>query len=360
MVVTAVLVAAVVTVAARVATADWIIPDTNVGMRPETVSFDGRKHYFQIPDEPKGLVVIFPGCDRFGFGFWPYNGSNCPECAGLPEDLGHAKQAMARKYAVLVPSATATNGCWSCKVDLPVVKPLLEMFVKAHALSHAPLYVLGASSGGDMALYLASYLASTKSPLKVSGVLMEVSTNAAVNRSVTDVASLPPVAWVTLAQQKEIDAAKAHVVEYERDYHGKAGMATRLASNITSSFFADTHPLVDNTTSALIRESLIKLRVIDSAGQIVMSDFKDPPRAWQNELVRMVPFLQGNKDFQTEPFGKDAILQGLLVAQAVHEHVCDFLTAALVWFEQSGSSKFADLVRIYRKTRPAYLTMYDT
>jgi hypothetical protein len=40
--------------------------------------------------------------------------------------------------------------------------------------------------------------------------------------------------------------------------------------------------------------------------------------------------------------------------------VCDFLTAALVWFEQSGSSKFADLVRIYRKTRPAYLTMYDT
>lgn len=38
----------------------------------------------QIPDNPVGTIVFFPGCSRASRTFWPYQAGGCEECQGGP------------------------------------------------------------------------------------------------------------------------------------------------------------------------------------------------------------------------------------------------------------------------------------
>lgn len=111
----------------------------------------------QIPENPVGTVVFFPGCARASRTFWPYQAGGCEECqggqrvmspstrllcaldvccrgpggtgiagghpackciplwlaAGFPEEVAMTKMALARGYAVLTPTAKSRTGCWS-------------------------------------------------------------------------------------------------------------------------------------------------------------------------------------------------------------------------------------------------------
>jgi len=78
-------------------------------------------------------------------------------------------------------------------------------------------------------------------------------------------------------------------------------------------------------------------------------------RGWLIRLRQALPFLR-TPDFLPAPTPKAPLLQAMLVAQARHDHVCDYLTAALMWLEQGGKVDFGALARRYRVVKPAALT----
>jgi hypothetical protein len=52
----------------------------------------------QIPDSPRGVVMMIHGCKSSGYNWFPQSDA-CRECRGLPEQLSHTLQALNRGYA---------------------------------------------------------------------------------------------------------------------------------------------------------------------------------------------------------------------------------------------------------------------
>lgn len=322
---------------------------TNDGLKPSKISIGGRTHYYQVPDRPRGTLFVFPGCSRTGYGFWP-PGAACSECAGMPEDVAHAKQALARGYAIVVFTAGGKSLCWGAATDGAFLRDAIPAFFKkVPALRGRPVFVMGASSGGGLMQRNLGNMG-----VRVDGVVALVATSAEVPEILAGLrgAKPPPIVWITMAEAREISAAKDHVAKYSR-YAPAATVATTPHA-ITPDFFSDRFSALRPDQSAQMAAELRRLGVTRADGSLAV----DPKanRAWQAKLVAALPFLKNDKNFQTAPFQKASLLQALLVAQAKHEHVCDYLTAALLWLESAGRTDFAALARKYRVVRPAALT----
>ena len=325
---------------------------------PKKFASQGRTHYYQIPSDPKGLLLVLPGCARWGPGFWPHDKARCPECVGLTEDVSHTKQALARGYAVLVawPVDRAFPGqyCWSAKDDGDSLVAVLEDFVARNNLGGKPIYVMGASSGGSVALRMPSLLEWKRSKLTVSGVLAEVSTKLEVSEMVRDMKYYPPVAWIAMGDNPgEIANAKKRVSDYSR--FGPAAMTVSPVRPVTDDYFSDRHPRITPTQSKELVAAMTAIGLLRPDGTFVY-DFKKN-KAWVKQLQQRVPWLKTSPAYALGPTKSSAILQAMLVARAQHEHVSDFLTATLMWFESGGKASFDALVKQYRVMKPALLTM---
>ena len=345
--------------AARVQIPTKTPASTNAGLAPQKYRAEGRTHYYQIPVDPRGTLFVLPGCARWGPGFWPYDKTACPECVGLTEDVAHTKQALARGYAILVgwPVDLANPGqlCWSAKDDGPTVTTILEGFVQKHGLAKKPVYVLGASSGGSVSLRLSAMLVAKKSPLRISGVLAEVSTRMGVDDAVRGLKTFPPIAWISLGTPKEIQAVKDHAALYTKKY-GPGAHATALRRPITPSYFSDRHPGISPEKSAALAKAMREVGLVRADG-LFAYDFKEK-KVWVGQLHAKLPWLKHDPAFASLGSVKhSAIMQAMLLAYGGHEHVCDFLTAALMWFEQGGKPDFAALASRFRVVKPSALTM---
>lgn len=136
---------------------------SNRGLRPIKWSAFSRVHYYQIPENPVGTVVFFPGCARASRTFWPYQAGGCEECQGFPEEVAMTKMALARGYAVLTPTAKSRTGCWSSggyyrRNDQMQAMTLMADFVLGHSLDRKPIFLVGSSSGATFALKVPAYL----------------------------------------------------------------------------------------------------------------------------------------------------------------------------------------------------------
>jgi hypothetical protein len=282
---------------------------------------------------------------------------------GLPEDVCHARQALAAGLAVLVvwPVDRAFPGqyCWSAKDDGRHIVRVLEEFVAAHPpLADSPVYALGASSGGSVALKLPGFLAAfgTKG-LRLKGVVAEVSSKTPVQDIVDGVAprDLPPVVWVAMGNNPgEIANVKARVAEYGR-VGARAAMVVSPPRPVSPTFFSDRHAQITPEVSAAIVEAMKRTGLVDARGRVARDLRKD--RAWapqlQRELQARMPWMAGDPLYALRPTKASPLLQALGVADARHEHVCDYLTAALEWFQRGGS--FEELVAARAVGRPADL-----
>lgn len=331
---------------------------TNDGLRPGKFASQGRKHYYQIPPNPKGLLLVTPGCARWGPGFWPYDPSSCPECVGLTEDVCHTKQALARGYAILVgwPVDRAFPGqyCWSAKDDVPGIVRVLEDFVAQFNLAGKPIYTMGASSGGSIALLMPSLLAKhgTKG-LKISGVVAEVSTTRGVDDIAKGLKDLPPIVWVVMKPDEQ-GRARQHAADYQR-LGGKAAVVVSPPRPVTDSYFSDRSPVITPAQSAQLVGALKRSGVLGNDGKFTRDFKKD--KSWVGQVQRSVPWIKSSPAYALGPTKSSAILQAMLVAEAHHEHVCDYLTAAFAWFEARGAGSFDSFVAKYRVTKPSALTM---
>jgi hypothetical protein len=109
--------------------------------------------------------------------------------------------------------------------------------------------------------------------------------------------------------------------------------------------------------SAELVAALKALKVLDRTGTFTR-DLQNDDRKWMTKLRGVLPWMRrGAPAYVLWPPKKSAIWQAMKVAQAGHEHVCDYLTAALMWFEAPGAATFEELAQKYRVARPALLTM---
>lgn len=350
-------VASAVLLAAPAAREGFVSGGTNAGLRPSTFRSQGRTHYFQVPQNPMGLLLVLPGCARWGPGFWPHDPVGCPECVGLTEDVAHTKQALARGYAILVgwPVDRARPGqyCWSAKDDADSIVKVLEEFVARHGLQGKPIYVMGASSGGSVALRMPAILAQRASKLTVSGVLAEVATTLEVPDMVRGVAFHPPRVWVAMGDNAtEISRAKKRVSDYSK--FGPAALVVSPVRPIVDAYFSDRHPQISPAQSAELVGAMRRVGMLDAAGRFTIDIKKN--KAWVAKLQAQVPWLKSSKAYALAPTKSSAILQAMLLARAQHEHVTDYLTPALMWFESGGKASFDELATKYAVKKPAFLT----
>lgn len=62
----------------------------------------GRVALFRLPISGyvRGTCVFIHGCKHDPYS-WFYKSPRCPQCTGLPEEVAHSKQCLARGYAVM-------------------------------------------------------------------------------------------------------------------------------------------------------------------------------------------------------------------------------------------------------------------
>lgn len=332
--------------------------DTNAGLRPGQFKSQGRTHYYQLPaGEAKGTLVVLPGCARWGPGFWPYDAKGCTTCAGLTEDVAHTKQALARGYAIFVPwpidRSYPGQYCWGAKDDGPTLPKIISEFLAQNKLSSKPVFAMGASSGGSVALKLQALLESAQVPFKLSGVIALVSTNLDVKDYAPRQKHSPPTAWITLSYPNEIKQGQANVAAYKK--YAPSGFAMSDVKPVVPTYFSDRHPQITPVQSAEIVAGLKSIKLLGPDG-IFLVDLKKN-KGWAPKLYAAVPWLKKSPVYALGPTKKSAIQQAMLVAQAGHEHVCDYLTAALMWLESGGKGNFEDLAKKYRVVKPSKLTM---
>jgi hypothetical protein len=65
---------------------------------PVVTTMRGHEVAYQIPENPTALLFIAPGCSHAAHDWWPASEA-CPQCLGLPEEVAHTQQALARGYA---------------------------------------------------------------------------------------------------------------------------------------------------------------------------------------------------------------------------------------------------------------------
>ena len=131
-----------------------------------------RDIHWELPSKstPLGILLFLHGCNHHGSDLWPRS-NHCPRCLGLSEEQRTRKLALKHSLAVVaVSSLQATyhgKGCWnphlstdpsknSADDDLSSVAAILNILVTKDEpqLKNLPIYALGVSSGGTVALFL--------------------------------------------------------------------------------------------------------------------------------------------------------------------------------------------------------------
>lgn len=325
---------------------------TNDGMKPQRLSLFGRTHYYQIPANPKGTLAVFHGCARSAEANWPYS-KECKECLGFPEDVANAKQALRKGYAfiALTPRDTKTL-CWSGKTDFDDAGNVLERFLRANGLLKKPVYTMGSSSGGQIALNMQAHVEYAKLPFKISGVIDTVSTKIGVSPNTKN---QPPVVWVVMSRGgKEKQAAEAQAAAAKKRGVAVAVVASPI-KKVTEHFFSNRIPAISPAESRQIVAILVQSKLIDRQGTFLQNpkDF----RAWVQQLRRGLPKLFSNRPgAMSLALRKSPVFQALLLAYSGHEHISEFTTAALEWFEAGARPNFAQLAEKHKVEIPAALT----
>ena len=144
------------------------------GAAPTHESIEGVEVVWEMPPAElplRGAVFLAHGCSHSATDFWPAS-ARCAGCLGLPEELRIVRALLAHGYAAVAASSADRewSRCWRTSDDAPrVTRALVALFSRAGAtgaLARAPLFLLGASSGG----HFVGRLAATLSPPPASNL----------------------------------------------------------------------------------------------------------------------------------------------------------------------------------------------
>lgn len=327
-------------------------------LRASKFDMFGRSHYFQIPPDPKGTFVMLHGCARSAAGYWPYHAST-PECTGFPEDVAHTKHALVSGYAILVPSPiNAKTSCFTFDSgDHKQVGQIIQEFQKRHNLTKKPVYLAGASAGGGTAIRLPEYLSKNGPDLRIDGIICEVATNnSPLVNGRPAIADFPPVVYVCMERDVQSQKEAREYIEGLARANTRAAMVISPRRKITPAFFAERMHGVTASQSKQLVDALRTVKMIDGEGWVAAnpSDFDKPGTRASGWMARMKDLdIPRGREFTLGSVRSSPVYQAVAVAYAYHEHVADYTTAALKYFEARGEASMDDLVERYKVDVPA-------
>jgi hypothetical protein len=211
---------------------------------------------WQKPPKADRVLFVAHGCSHGAIDFWPQSDA-CPKCIGLPEEQTIVKAALGRRYMVVAISSMdrANSRCW--RINFPTdpsadddtfrVTKVMQTLMQREGLSSAPVYALGASSGGAFVPVLAHQL-------QLTGVVMQIMAQQPAVFSLPQSHSFPPVVFVHM----ERDRRTTYGVEIDREAMKKVGAPSAAVvikpAAIHEHFFSDriegVTPAVSHTHSA--------------------------------------------------------------------------------------------------------------
>jgi len=308
------------------------------GLKPTVITVDGVQHAYQSPANPKGLVAFLHGCVRSIYGGWPASADK--RFFGMPQDVSRTKQCLKAGYAILyVGPHDMKQSCFSAKdgKDPSTVIKTIGQVRKLLGVANKPLYIGNCSAGGMIQRMVA------EGKIKCDGLMNESATRADPSNKT------PPSMWVVLNTKKEYDAGLGMVNQMKK--LGKPAVLLKSpAKQITPAYFFDQMASISAADSVRIADSLRKSGAIDASGNIV-KDIKND-KAWYNNLKNDVKIPETQL-----PFWNSGIVQGMLVAQGVHDAVSMYTTAYLKWAESGFKSNINDLAKQYVVDKPAFLVL---
>ncbi|CAM9920596.1 unnamed protein product, partial [Ectocarpus fasciculatus] len=273
---------------------------TTVPLVPEVMEIEGVPTAWKMPKEygegggeaMKGLYVMFHGCNH-GHMDW-FN---------LPEERAIVNYLVNKGYAVVAPaSKNRVSGCWqhnSEDGDVNLVRAMLWRWYRDWSIPpNTPLFLFGASSGGNMATMMASkggfQLCEKRTTyVQVSGVMSQVSWGVPPSSYGS---GTPPIAFMPMPKGKEVDHGEADaaknvpqvfgnsrkippqissIAHYVRRSGGKPRMLLLPLGELAvyRGFFSDRVFEVSPTQSEKLHAALVAARALDcSSGRIVAGE----------------------------------------------------------------------------------------
>eukprot|EP00290_Baffinella_frigidus_P057659 CAMPEP_0180367508 /NCGR_PEP_ID=MMETSP0989-20121125/16891_1 /TAXON_ID=697907 /ORGANISM="non described non described, Strain CCMP2293" /LENGTH=410 /DNA_ID=CAMNT_0022361605 /DNA_START=48 /DNA_END=1281 /DNA_ORIENTATION=- len=275
---------------------------------------------YQTPStEAKGVILMAHGCAHAATDFFD-KGPECTACIGLPVERAIVAAALDRGFMVVAVSSGAAfrkerSKCWSPLDDLARVQAGLRHVLEKHGQKgkKLPLVVLGASSGGRMALEMAI---QETPPAAVAIQIMPV----------------PPTALT----EKFPPAIFWHMPRDERSARKIAEDLARLSSlkrptlelkcnpkAITGTFFSDMMPDVSGEVSLALYTALNSKGLLDEKGFLL----QDPRKSGWREALKAVPQVSnGGLSLAKDQSGVSELMN---VAWASHEFCLEGLDQAI-------------------------------
>lgn len=325
------------------------------GLVPSKFSLAGKTHYYQVPQGAKGTLVFLPGCARAATGFWPYS-TQAPECNAFPEDVSHTKQALLAGYGILVPTPLNPNLCFTSE-NTQNLAPIIKQYFKLTGLGGKPLFLGGCSAGGGLAVRYQSHLRSNNVGIKFDGLLLECATSSSPLEGGKAPAGFPPTVWVCMERDTDSQQeARSYVEGLKRSGIG-AAVVVSPRRRVTPTYVSDRLPTVTPTESRKVVDGLKSIGLVDADGNVTANphDFdKSGTRAsgWMAKLKKLVP---SGRQFTLGTVRNSPIYQAVSVAYAQHDHIADYTTAALKFFESGGKASMPDLLQRHTVSVPASL-----
>ena len=135
----------------------------------------GIEAVYQIPKSPKLIVILLHGCSHSATDFFPKN-EKCIHCIGLPIEVSIVTDLLTNKAIPLaISSHNRDHKCWSAVDDDPKLISESILYFMQHIVKDTtlPIYLFGASSGGNYASYYAQY--ASQYGVNIAGVIVQIS-----------------------------------------------------------------------------------------------------------------------------------------------------------------------------------------
>ncbi|KAL4431781.1 hypothetical protein ABPG77_002997 [Micractinium sp. CCAP 211/92] len=314
---------------------------------------DGGRHaLYRLPrGQPARGVCVFVGGCKHDAEAWFYRSEKCPYCLGLPEEVAHTKQCLARGYAVL--ALTPKDRVWSSRCfsssgdpalsDHPDTKWALQTFTAKLGLRGKPIYMFGVSSGASFAVKFPATMA-------IQGLVSEVNQPWEYRWGVTNgkgklLVPFPPTAYVWMERDAQTKRQIEKAVTLLRNNGVRADSIYSPPRPVTKAYLSSRSMLITPVQSALIQKALRRLYLLDANGFV-----RYDPRMrtlWANQLLHALPWLATNKAYLNLVQDQSQIWEELNVAWSMHEGVADYVRPALMWLESRGKANLNALVQRY-------------
>lgn len=286
----------------------------------------GQEVVWELPRRaPVGIVLFAHGCHHSAGDLWPPSRA-CPACLGLPEERRLRAAALRRRLALVAVSSLDRTGkrCWAeaRKDGGTAVAAILRDWTAARGLGRLPLYAMGASSGGQMALAL------PKVAKEIKGVYAQVRGVADEALALPGGRRFPPTAFVHMPK----DADNAAVIEGNIATLKAAGtmvLEVKIGARaVTAAWLAARSPLIDGPTAAAVVAALQGDGLLAGNGSVT-----EPPRPvtarWGAAVSAAAPGLDLTLD-------ESHLGELLNLAWAKHELASDEAEAVLTWLQGGG------------------------